>query len=54
MSPKRWATVLDRLCGRRYPDFYLSTIRPVIRGVEDVNEQNDLWNKAFALFTCRC
>ena len=47
---KRWAAVLDRLCGNRYPDFYLATIRPMIGSVEDVGEQNNLWNKAFALF----
>jgi hypothetical protein len=50
---KRWAEVLHRLCGRRYPDFYLAVLRPMIRSIDDVRQQNDLWNKAFALFRNR-
>ncbi|MCA9290309.1 MAG: transglutaminase domain-containing protein [Phycisphaerales bacterium] len=43
----RWATVLHRLCGERYPDFSWSIIRPMIEGVADVEAQNGLWNRAF-------
>jgi hypothetical protein len=49
----RWADVLHRLCGRRYPDFYLAILRPMISGIDDVKQQNALWNKAFALFRNR-
>ena len=47
---KYWSTVLHRLCGSRYPDFYLTILRPMIESIEDTKEQNALWNKAFALF----
>ncbi|MHC4827586.1 MAG: hypothetical protein ACYTEY_13600, partial [Planctomycetota bacterium] len=50
---KRWADVLHRLCGRRYPDFYLAVLRPMITSIDDVKQQNALWNKAFALFRDR-
>jgi hypothetical protein len=50
---KRWADVLHRLCGRRYPDFYLAVLRPMIASIDDVRQQNALWNKAFALFRDR-
>lgn len=50
---KRWAGFLDRLCGTRYPDFYLTVLYPMIRGVDDVREQNVLWNNAFKLFQGR-
>jgi hypothetical protein len=50
---KRWAEVLHRLCGTRYPDFYLSVVGPMIASIDDVEEQNALWNRAFALFSKR-
>ena len=50
---KRWAEVLHRLCGKRYPDFYLEVLQPMIETIDDVEEQNDLWNAAFKLFDQR-
>ncbi|MHC4416437.1 MAG: hypothetical protein ACYS0G_14275 [Planctomycetota bacterium] len=50
---KRWAGVLHRLCGARYPDFYLAILRPMIESIDDVREQDALWNKAFVLFRDR-
>ena len=50
---KRWATVLHRLCGTRYPDFYLAILRPMIESLDEVGQQNALWNKAFELFSAR-
>ncbi|MHC5007059.1 MAG: hypothetical protein ACYTGF_06840 [Planctomycetota bacterium] len=50
---KRWADVLHRLCGRRYPDFYLAILRPMITSIDDVRQQNALWNKAFSIFRDR-
>jgi hypothetical protein len=47
---KRWADVLHRLCGARYPDFYLAVLRPMIESIDDAAQQNALWNRAFALF----
>ncbi len=50
---RRWADVLDKLCGKRYPDFYLTILTPMIQSVEDVEEQNELWNAAFQNFRGR-
>ncbi len=50
---KRWGTVLHRLCGERYPDFYLAIVKPMIETIDDVNEQNALWNAAFKVFQNR-
>ncbi len=50
---KRWAGVLHRLCGTRYPDFYLAILRPMIESLDEVREQNAFWNKAFDLFSGR-
>lgn len=44
---KRWAGVLDKLCGKKYPAFTLTVLGPMIESVEDVKEQNKFWNAAF-------
>lgn len=50
---KKWANVLHRLCGEQYPDFYLAVVGPMIETVDDVEEQNALWNAAFRTFQKR-
>src|SRR6185436_6607356 len=50
---KKWAEAIQRLCGGKYPDFALAILTPMIQTVEDVNEQNKLWNAAFAMFQNR-
>ncbi len=50
---KRWAGVLNRLCGERYPDFYLEVLAPMIESIPDVREQDALWEKALVLFRGR-
>lgn len=50
---KKWADALQRLCGNKYPDFALAILAPMIQTVDDVNEQNKLWNAAFAMFQSR-
>jgi hypothetical protein len=50
---KKWSSVLDRLCGQRYPDFALSILKPMVASVEDIEEQNELWNAAFRSFSGR-
>jgi hypothetical protein len=50
---KAWAKRLHRLCGRRYPDFELAVLDPMIRTVDDPQEQNRLWNAAFESFARR-
>ncbi len=41
-----WADVLDRLCGRDYPDFSVEILEPMIASVEDAKEQNRMWEWA--------
>lgn len=50
---KTWAGVLDRLCGQRFPDFSLSILIPMIESVEDVKEQDQLWNTVFRSYQGR-
>jgi hypothetical protein len=50
---RKWENVLYRLCGEKYPDFYLDILEPMIATVTDVNEQNALWNGAFKRFGSR-
>jgi hypothetical protein len=47
---KRWAGVLDKLCGSHYPDFVMAVLSPMVQTVSDVKEQNILWNNAFTMF----
>lgn len=50
---KKWASVLHRLCAQRYPDFEMAILEPMITSVDDVREQNALWNAAFATMAGR-
>ena len=50
---KKWEGILFRLCGQRYPDFYLAVLAPMIRTVDDLKEQNAFWNAAFQRFSSR-
>jgi hypothetical protein len=50
---QKWATVLHRLCGEKYPDFYFAVVAPMIESVDDVEEQNRMWNAAFRTFQKR-
>ena len=50
---KEWAHVLDRLCGQAYPDFNLAILKPMIASVDDIAEQNMLWNTTFNNFSRR-
>ena len=50
---REWAGVLHRLCGSDHPDFYLEILRPMIESIDDIDDQNALWNKAFGLFKQR-
>lgn len=50
---RRWAGVLQKLCGRRYPDFMLEILVPMIRTVDAAPAQNELWERTFAMLTRR-
>ena len=45
--------MLLKTCGAKYPDFALDVLTPMIKTVDDVAEQNALWNAAFNLFQKR-
>lgn len=40
---KRWAKVLETLCGAKYPDFTLDILSPMVENVEDAEEQDAMW-----------
>lgn len=50
---QRWAKTLDALCGAKYPDFSLDILTPMVRSVDDIHEQDALWNSLFASFQKR-
>ena len=39
----RWADVLLRLGVKRYPDFTLAILTPMIQTIDDPNQQDRLW-----------
>lgn len=47
---RQWAEAVIRLCGGRYPDFLLTLLGPMIETVDDVREQDRMWNAMFAMF----
>jgi len=50
---KYWADNLQKMCGKEYPDFSMSVLKPMIQTVQDTAEQNALWNACFQFFAAR-
>ncbi len=50
---KKWSEAVLRLCGAKYPDFALAVLKPMVQTVDDVAEQNRIWNAASAVFAGR-
>lgn len=50
---RSWASLLQRVCGAKYPDFTLAVLVPMVGTVEDAKEQNRLWDAALPLFRAR-
>lgn len=48
-----WSDLLLKMCGKKYPDFALAVLEPMIESVDDPKEQNRLWNLAFNMFQGR-
>lgn len=46
-----WSRSVISLCGRRYPDFAMAILTPMILTIKNVHEQNVLWNRLFNLFS---
>ena len=50
---RRWADVLMRLGARKYPDFTLAILSPMIATIPEPKDQDPLWNTLFTLFQSR-
>ena len=50
---RRWADLVIKLCGEKYPDFAVEILHPMIRTIEDVKNQNAVWEAAFKKFSRR-
>ncbi len=50
---RRWADLVQELCGQKYPDFALSILMPMVKTVDDPNVQVRIWEKAFSAFLLR-
>jgi transglutaminase-like putative cysteine protease len=50
---RRWADLLLRLGAKRYPDFTLAILSPMIATIPDAKEQDRLWATVFNLFQSR-
>ncbi|HTV48994.1 MAG TPA: hypothetical protein VMG59_11180 [Phycisphaerae bacterium] len=46
-----WADNLMQLCGSRYPEFAMDILTPMVQTVSDVNQQNELWNRMYTIFS---
>jgi hypothetical protein len=44
---KKWADLVQKMCGRNYPDFALAIDEPMIQTVEDVGVQSKLWDAVY-------
>lgn len=38
-----WARVIDRLCGKQYPDYMLEVLTPMISSIPDAKAQSGMW-----------
>lgn len=47
---RRWADIVLKLCAVKYPDFAMDLVAPMIRTVENPNEQNGMWEMLFKQF----
>jgi hypothetical protein len=49
----RWSTLVQQLCGQKYPDFTLAVLEPMVDTVSDPAQQSRIWDAAFAEFQNR-
>jgi hypothetical protein len=50
---QRWAQILDSLCGSKYPDFSMDILVPMVKTVENIHDQDGMWNSLFGSFQKR-
>ena len=53
VQKRRWADLVMKLCGKRYPDFAVAILYPMIRTLQDVKQQNAVWEAAYKKFVHR-
>ncbi len=50
---RRWADLLLNLGAKKYPDFTLAILSPMIATISDPKEQDQLWSNVFTIFQSR-
>lgn len=50
---RKWSDVLLKLCGKKYPDFTLMMIEPMVQSIDDVKQRNRLWESVYKMFPHR-
>jgi hypothetical protein len=50
---RNWSDLLAKVCGQKYPDFTFTILKPMVKTVDDVQEQNRIWEAAFKMFDKR-
>ena len=50
---RKWAELVQRLCGQKHPDFAVAILSPMIETVDDVNEQSGLWDNVYHFVQAR-
>lgn len=50
---KKWAGLLQQMCGRAYPDFTLAILGPMIESIDEPRERLRLWDAAARLVSHR-
>ena len=50
---RTWATTLEKLCGRKYPEFSMAVLHPMIVSVKEVQVQNGMWEAVFTSYGSR-
>jgi hypothetical protein len=48
---RQWTDDLMQLCGSQYPEFAMAVLTPMVQTVSDINQQNDLWNRMYNMFS---
>lgn len=46
----QWKDAVMRLCGTQYPDFALKILKPLIAGIDNVAQRNDLWEESLRVY----
>ena len=44
---KYWASSLQSICGKEYPDFFIAVVKPMVETVKDIREQCALWDALY-------